>query len=178
MAARSDELEALPREAAAQPGGRGWSWRRRGRVRPRSARRPTRPRSRGPIRMRSCATSRGTGRIWCIVRRSRPTRRARVIVAVHAESATGHEADSLPVIIDRARWLRHTVAGDRRGRWLRLGRHLPVARAARDHRVHPAAAEHARDRPRARGPGSAARRRSGSVPRSTGSPTARARSQS
>jgi transposase len=36
--------------------------------------------------------------------------KARVIVAVHAEHATGHEADSLPVIIDRARWLRHTVA--------------------------------------------------------------------
>lgn len=31
----------------------------------------------------------------------------RVIVAVRAEPATGHEADSLPVIIDRARWLRH-----------------------------------------------------------------------
>lgn len=36
--------------------------------------------------------------------------KARVIVAVHAEPATGHEADSLPVIIDRARWLRHQVA--------------------------------------------------------------------
>ena len=36
--------------------------------------------------------------------------RARVIVAVRAESALGHEADSLPVIIDRARWLRHKVA--------------------------------------------------------------------
>lgn len=35
--------------------------------------------------------------------------RNRVIVAVHAEPATGHEADSLPVIIDRARWLRHKV---------------------------------------------------------------------
>jgi transposase len=34
----------------------------------------------------------------------------RVIVAVRAEPATGHEADSLPVIIDRARWLRHKVA--------------------------------------------------------------------
>jgi transposase len=33
----------------------------------------------------------------------------RVIVAVHAEPATGHEADSLPVIIDRAKWLRHKV---------------------------------------------------------------------
>ena len=33
----------------------------------------------------------------------------RVIVAVHAEHATGHEAESLPVIIDRARWLRHKV---------------------------------------------------------------------
>jgi transposase len=33
----------------------------------------------------------------------------RVIVAVNAEPATGHEADSLPVIIDRARWLRHQV---------------------------------------------------------------------
>lgn len=33
----------------------------------------------------------------------------RVIVAVHAEPATGHEADSLPVIIDRARWLGHKV---------------------------------------------------------------------
>ena len=33
----------------------------------------------------------------------------RVIVAVRAESALGHEADSLPVIIDRARWLRHRV---------------------------------------------------------------------
>jgi transposase len=36
--------------------------------------------------------------------------KARVIVAVHAEPATGHEADSLPVIIDRAKWLRHKVA--------------------------------------------------------------------
>ncbi|HET9104770.1 MAG TPA: transposase [Solirubrobacteraceae bacterium] len=35
--------------------------------------------------------------------------KARVIVAVYAERATGHEADSLPVIIDRARWLRHKV---------------------------------------------------------------------
>ena len=35
--------------------------------------------------------------------------RHRVIVAVHAEPATGHEADSLPVIIDRAKWLRHRV---------------------------------------------------------------------
>jgi len=35
--------------------------------------------------------------------------KSRVIVAVHAERATGHEADSLPVIIDRARWLRHKV---------------------------------------------------------------------
>jgi transposase len=34
----------------------------------------------------------------------------RVIVAVHAELATGHEADSLAVIIDRAKWLRHKVA--------------------------------------------------------------------
>ena len=33
-----------------------------------------------------------------------------MIVAVRAESALGHEADSLPVIIDRARWLRHKVA--------------------------------------------------------------------
>ena len=33
----------------------------------------------------------------------------RVIVAVHAEPATGNEADSLPVIIDRAQWLRHRV---------------------------------------------------------------------
>jgi transposase len=36
--------------------------------------------------------------------------KSRVIIAVRAEPATGHEADSLPVIIDRARWLRHTVA--------------------------------------------------------------------
>lgn len=36
--------------------------------------------------------------------------KARVIVAVHAEPATGHEADSLPVIIDRAKWLHHHVA--------------------------------------------------------------------
>jgi hypothetical protein len=36
--------------------------------------------------------------------------KSRVIVAVRAESALGHEADSLPVIIDRARWLRHKVA--------------------------------------------------------------------
>ena len=33
----------------------------------------------------------------------------RVIVAVRAECALGHEADSLPIIIDRARWLRHRV---------------------------------------------------------------------
>ena len=36
--------------------------------------------------------------------------KARVIVAVNAEPATGHEADSLPVIIDRSKWLRHKVA--------------------------------------------------------------------
>jgi transposase len=35
--------------------------------------------------------------------------KTRVIVAVHAEPATGHEADSLAVIIDRAKWLRHRV---------------------------------------------------------------------
>jgi transposase len=35
--------------------------------------------------------------------------KARVIVAVHAEPATGHEADSLPIIIDRSKWLRHRV---------------------------------------------------------------------
>lgn len=35
--------------------------------------------------------------------------KTRVIVAVNAEPATGHEADSLPVIIDRAKWLRHRV---------------------------------------------------------------------
>jgi transposase len=35
--------------------------------------------------------------------------KARVIVAVNAEPATGHEADSLAVIIDRAKWLRHRV---------------------------------------------------------------------
>ena len=36
--------------------------------------------------------------------------KARVIVAVHAEPATGHEADSLAIIIDRSKWLRHKVA--------------------------------------------------------------------
>jgi transposase len=36
--------------------------------------------------------------------------KSRVIVAVRAESPVGHEADSLPVIIDRARWLRHKVS--------------------------------------------------------------------
>ena len=36
--------------------------------------------------------------------------KSRVIVAVRAEQATGHEADSLPLIIDRARWLRHKVS--------------------------------------------------------------------
>ena len=36
--------------------------------------------------------------------------KTRVIVAVHAEPATGHEADSLPIIIDRSKWLRHKVA--------------------------------------------------------------------
>jgi transposase len=35
--------------------------------------------------------------------------KARVIVAVNAEPAIGHEADSLPIIIDRAKWLRHRV---------------------------------------------------------------------
>ncbi len=33
-----------------------------------------------------------------------------MIIAVHAERATGHEADTLPVIIDRAHWLRHQVS--------------------------------------------------------------------
>ena len=32
-----------------------------------------------------------------------------MIVAVHAEPATGHEADSLAIIIDRSKWLRHRV---------------------------------------------------------------------
>jgi transposase/IS5 family transposase len=36
--------------------------------------------------------------------------KVRVIVAVHAEPATGHEADSLSIIIDRSKWLRHKVA--------------------------------------------------------------------
>jgi len=36
--------------------------------------------------------------------------KTRVIVAVHAEPATGHEADSLAIIIDRSKWLRHKVA--------------------------------------------------------------------
>ena len=31
--------------------------------------------------------------------------KARVIVAVHGEPATGHEADSLPIIIERSKWL-------------------------------------------------------------------------
>ena len=35
--------------------------------------------------------------------------KSRVIVAVHAEPATGHEADSLAIIIDRSKWLRHRV---------------------------------------------------------------------
>jgi hypothetical protein len=35
--------------------------------------------------------------------------KARVIVAVNAEPATGHEADSLAIIIDRSKWLRHRV---------------------------------------------------------------------
>ena len=34
----------------------------------------------------------------------------RVIVAVQAEPATGHEGDALPAIIDRARWARHRVS--------------------------------------------------------------------
>lgn len=33
--------------------------------------------------------------------------KARVIVAVQAEPATGHEGDGLPAIIERARWARH-----------------------------------------------------------------------
>jgi transposase len=36
--------------------------------------------------------------------------KARVIVAILAEPATGHEADSLSIIIDRSKWLRHKVA--------------------------------------------------------------------
>lgn len=36
--------------------------------------------------------------------------KARIIVAVQAESASGYEADGLPVIIDRAKWLGHQVA--------------------------------------------------------------------
>lgn len=36
--------------------------------------------------------------------------KARVIVAIAAESAAGHEADGLPVIIDRAKWLGHRVS--------------------------------------------------------------------
>lgn len=36
--------------------------------------------------------------------------KARCIVAVAAESATGHEGDSLPAIVERARWARHEVA--------------------------------------------------------------------
>jgi transposase len=36
--------------------------------------------------------------------------KTRVIVAVRAEPATGHEADSLGLLIDRAKWLGHQVA--------------------------------------------------------------------
>jgi len=36
--------------------------------------------------------------------------KARVIVAVIAEPATGHEGDALPAIIERARWARHEVS--------------------------------------------------------------------
>jgi transposase len=35
--------------------------------------------------------------------------KARVIVAVHAERATGHEGDALPALIARARWAGHRV---------------------------------------------------------------------
>ena len=54
---------------------RSLSWPRHAVGRHRNARRPTRPRCRGPIRTRSCATSPGIGRIWCTARRSRPTRK-------------------------------------------------------------------------------------------------------
>jgi transposase len=36
--------------------------------------------------------------------------KARVIVAVHAERATGHEGDALPALIARARWAGHRVS--------------------------------------------------------------------
>ena len=75
-----------------------------------------------------------------------------MIVAVRAESAMGHEADSLPVIIDRARWLRHKVAeivAD--AGYASAGTYQMLERGG-DHRVHPAAAEHAPHRPRPRGP--------------------------
>ena len=36
--------------------------------------------------------------------------KARCIVAVKAEAATGHEGGSLPAIVERARWARHEVA--------------------------------------------------------------------
>src|SRR3954470_2858192 len=55
--------------------GRRWRWRRRATGRRRRAPLPTRRRFRAPIRMQSCATSRGIARIWCTAGRSPWTHR-------------------------------------------------------------------------------------------------------
>jgi transposase len=55
--------------------GRSSSWPSRAPDRRRSARRPTRPRSRGPIRTASCAASPGIAPIWCIAARLPSIRR-------------------------------------------------------------------------------------------------------
>ena len=84
---------------------RRWRWPSRGRDRRRSARRLTRRRCRAAIRTPSCVTSPGIARIWCIAARSPSIPKARVIVAVEAERATGSEADALATL-DRARAVR------------------------------------------------------------------------
>lgn len=99
----------------------------------------------------------------------------RVIVAVRAESALGHEADSLPVIIDRARWLRHKVRrssltpGTRPRAPTRCWMSVGLRRSSRRSRT---CARPITDALRA----NAADCRSGWVPLLTGSRTARARS--
>ncbi len=60
--------------------------------------------------MPSCGTSRGSGRIWCTAPRSAVDPKRRVIVAVQAEPATGHEGDALVDLVRRARWAGHAVS--------------------------------------------------------------------
>jgi transposase len=89
---------------------RRWRWPSRGRARRPSAARPTRRRCRGPIRTPSWRHK--PGHRTHLVHRGQVAvdPKARVIVAVRAERATGSEADCLTDLVTRARFAGHTVS--------------------------------------------------------------------